>query len=108
MPGALVVTTRSVRHNNGHGGGEEVRRTRQRERSRGVVPQRLDHCRQKGLEADGADVRVVHEAEDPGAPVGQRLAQADPDAGRFLAPGGVGGDAGVGELALGFFEPAGL
>ena len=48
-------------------------------------------------------MRVVHEAEDPSAPVGQRLAESDPHAGRFLAPCGVSGDAGVGKLALGFF-----
>ena len=47
VPGALVVAARSVRHDDGHGGGEEVRRTRQRERSCGVVPQRLDHRRQE-------------------------------------------------------------
>ena len=51
---------------------------------------------------------VVHQAEDPGAPIGQGLAETDPDAGSFFALRGVGGDAVVGELTLRFGEPAGL
>ena len=51
---------------------------------------------------------VVHEAEGPSAPVGESLAETDPDAGALLALGGVGRDAVVGELSLLWSEPAGL
>jgi hypothetical protein len=41
-------------------------------------------------------MRIVHEAEDPGTPVNERLLQTDYDASGFLALRGVGGDAGMG------------
>jgi hypothetical protein len=53
-------------------------------------------------------VRIVHQAEDPGTPVGQSLAQTDPDTGCFLTLSSVGRDALVSKLAFGFAEPAGL
>ena len=53
-------------------------------------------------------MRVVHEAEDPGAPVDEGLFEAVQHAGSFFALSGVRGDAGVGELALLRREPAGV
>lgn len=67
-----------------------------------------DHSGEEVLEADGGQMGVVHEAEGPSAPVGEGLAETDPDAGALLALGGVGGDAVVGELSLLGSEPAGL
>lgn len=51
---------------------------------------------------------VIHQAENPGAPVSKGLTEANPDAGRFLALSGVGGDAVVGKPSLLLAKPAGL
>lgn len=53
-------------------------------------------------------MRVVHQAEHPGAPVSQGLTETDPHAGGLLTLCGVGGDAPVGKLPLSLAEPAGL
>lgn len=108
MPGALVVAARRVRHENCHGGGEKVWWARKCERGRGIVSEGAYHSGQEALKADRGDVCVVHQAEDPGAPVSQGLTEADPYAGGFLPLCGVGSDAPVSELSFCFAEPAGL
>ncbi|KAJ8110009.1 hypothetical protein OPT61_g7033 [Boeremia exigua] len=108
VPGTLVVAAGGVTHDDSHGGGEQVGRAGEGEGGGGVVAEGAYDGGQEALEADRRDVGVVHQAEDPGTPVGEGLAQSDPDAGGFLALRGVGCDAPVGELAFGLVQPAGL
>lgn len=53
-------------------------------------------------------MEVIHEAEDPGAPIGGSLAQTSPDTGTLAAAGRVAGNAGVGEFTLLLVKPAGF
>lgn len=93
VPSTLVVASGCVAHNDGHGGGKEIGGACECERGGCVVAEGFHDGGKEGLEADGRDVRVVHEAEDPGAPVCQRLTQAYPYAGRFFAGSCIGGNA---------------
>lgn len=108
VPCALIVASRGVRHDYCHCCSQEVRRTCECKGDRSAVAESLDDGRQEGLEADGGDVSVVHQAKDPSAPVSQGLAQADPDTGGLLALSGIGCDALVSELPFGFVQPASL
>jgi len=69
VPGPLIVAARSIRHEDRHGCGQKIWWTGKSEGGRGVVSKRADHSGQEALKADGGDVRVVHQAEHPSAPI---------------------------------------
>lgn len=108
VPGALVVATRSPRHDNAENRREEVRREGKDQGDVCAVAESPHNSREKSCEADGRKMKVVHEHEDPGTPVDHTLVKALPGADRSLFLGGVGDNAVVSKFSLLLGEPLGL
>jgi hypothetical protein len=97
-----------MRHSDSHDSSEEIRGERKDETDDPAIAESFDNGGQEVLEADGRQVKVVHEAKNPHAPVAAGLLETNPDARSLTEVGSIDANSVVGVLFLLLIQPAGL